>query len=72
MVSPVKLLVELFGFPLYENKKAVVPEGEVASVVPELSVTGLVIQTLVEVLLLLTPVELKLTVQVCPFFMAAR
>ena len=72
MVSPVKLLVELFGFPLYENKKAVVPEGEVASVVPELSVTGLVIQTLVEVLVLLTAVALKFIVQLCPFLIADR
>ena len=76
MVSPVKSLVELLGFPLYENKKAVVVEGEggggeVVTVVSALSVTGLVIHPTGLPVTVFADV-LIVTVQLWPFLIADR
>lgn len=75
MVSPVKSLVELLGFPLYENKKAVVVEGEgggeVVTVVSELSVTGLVIHPTGLPVTVFADVSI-VTVQLFPFLIADR
>ena len=70
MVSPVKSLVELSGFPLYENKKAVVAEGD-RMVVSELSVTGLVIHPAGLPFTVFAIVSI-VTVQLFPFLIAAR
>ena len=70
MVSPVKSLVELLGFPLYENKKAVVAEGDIM-VVSELSVTGLVMHPTGLPVTVFAVVSM-VTVQLAPLLIAAR